>query len=1648
MTHNINNSTLNSISNETFNWETGAWNILKLMMKEPNFLIQHQINPFNEFLDKGLKNVIEQFNPITLNYDFVGKQQFYKFKEGSKYITKPDGTNIINNWNEFIELSDIYKVFKEKYSIINNQVTKIDLSEHLGGNTEKEKLIQTEFKEFIETEIEFKNIEVNKHRYDLEIEIFFHSITPPTIFENNGSQKQMYPNEARLRNFTYASNIYANVCFRVRERYGEGLNDLKETTSKTIPKVNFGKLPIMLGSKACILSTKTFNKRMDYEECEFDEGGYFIVNGTEKVIIGQERQAENKIYVFKNSKSQSKYSYICEVKSLPDKKIVTPKNIQVKITSKESLHGKNIKVSIPHIKQDVPLFVVFKALGVINDYDITNYILYNVAKEGWGEYTQFLRSSLEEASTINTQQLAKEYLCKYVNMMGYDRDKSERDKRMTYLNDIIKNDFLPHVGESYVSKAYYLGHMVKRLLDVFLKKKECDDRDSYVNKRIDTAGILMANLFRQYYTKLIKDMKTNINKEYTSGAWKANKSFENIINQTNIYKIIKYSTITTGIKFALATGNWGLKNNKNKQGIAQVLSRLTYNSTLSHLRRINTPMEKSSKLVAPRKLHGTQMMYICGAETPEGHSVGVVKNLALSCHITNYSDVNSVTDIVEGLDVKKITDIDPTELFGHCQILINGNWSFVTNKPKKVYDILISLRRQGIINIHTSIVWKIDDNSIEIYTDAGRCTRPLYIIKNNNFVITNEDIKKIDNGLLKWNNLIVGSLNEKSTNSQKELGEGFIEFIDVQEENNCMIAITQAKLNENGTKTITYQYTHAEIHPSFLQGVLASIIPFSDHNQSPRNTYQSAMGKQAMGIYATNFRYRMDTVAHILRYPQLPLVNSRVIKYLPSNDLPSGINVIVAIASFSGYNQEDSIIMNKSATQRGLFISDHYHTYKDEEKKRQSSSVKMQEKFTRPNPKNTLGTRGNNYTKINDNGLPEENTYLKENDVAIGKTYPIHSKKDDKELYRCCSTTVKAGDEGFVDKVIVSRNGDGYKFVKVRIRVSRIPTIGDKHASRHGQKGTVGMIYRQDDMPFTKSGITPDLIMNPHAVPSRMTIAQVIECLMGKAGLNLGMYGDATAFTKVDVNKLGDLLESLGFQRHCDEILYNGRTGEQLKVPIFIGPTYYQRLKHMVVDKAHCLEMDHEVLTKKGWKFFPEITMDDEIATLEQETHNLIYSKPLALHYYPEFSGEIYTIKNSSIDLSVTSEHRMFVSKRYGKENKWLPHTLIESNKIYGKNVKYLKNANNINEYYQFILPETYVNNGHSDVLLNEIIVNMDEWLTFLGIWYAEGWTSTDNKKVSISVNKQRVKDALFPALTNLGFHYYYDSNAEKAHIVNRQLYNYMSPLSVGAPNKVLPEWVFNLNKSQTQNLLISMALGDGCFEHTQSNGYVPIYYYTSSNILADQYMQLCLHAGWSGTKHLHFEKETNQSIINGREVINKHDIWKISIIMTKNTPSVNHGHTKNQNAQVELIENKTTPVFCLTVPTEVFMVRRNGKMVWTGNSRAFGPNVILTRQPVEGRSRDGGLRFGEMERDAILSHGAAQFLKETLQDRSDNYRMFTCQHCGLVCSVNREANIYNCKNCSNTTSFAEIRLPYAMKLFMQELETMGVAPRLLTKEY
>jgi DNA-directed RNA polymerase beta subunit len=1176
----------------------------------------------------------------------------------------------------------------------------------------------------------------------------------------------------------------------------------------------------------------------------------------------------------------------------------------------------------------------------------------------------------------------------------------------------------------------------------------------------------------------------------------------------------------------------------------------------------------------------------------------------------------------------------------------------------------------------------------------------------------------------------------------------------------------------------------------------------------------SSMGKQAMGIYASNFNERFDTLAHVLHYPQKPLVTTTFMKYMRFKELPAGINAIVAIACYGGYNQEDSIIVNQGAIDRGIFRSTFFKTYVDQEKEIVRVGGLM-EQFEIPNRGDTKGIQHGNYGKLGQDGVIEPGCRVIENDIIIGKTTPIATSKQEisqmrKFKKRDVSTSMRQNEAGVIDKVLLTTNSDGFKYSKVKIRSTRTPEVGDKLAcfspdhdiltdkgwipvaeltmnhrvaslidettleyvyptevmsydykgimynvesnhvslcvtpnhrmwtgdrnkkykinradeiygktrkylkncenfipleyngilskglevinkvdntfdiyeynsdksekikqfsiplnswllmfgiwlaegsvyyheenivyyisfatnkervrnaldqvekeckgqfyfgsknpdhpersmentnyrinnkkmakyfksmkqglstskylpewvwslnqeqcrilfdgmmlgdghtvdtterydtsskqladdvqrlvlhmgysanialkykaghqsiikkegrnnevitsnfdawrlgivksqnnpvvnkngndqqdswvdyddkvycctvpsgiiyvrrngksvwsgqSRHGQKGTVGMRYKQEDMPFTEEGIVPDLIINPHAIPSRMTIGHLIECLLGKVCTITGREGDSTPFNGVDVADIAKLLEECGYAGDGTEILYNGESGEPMEARIFIGPTYYQRLKHMVKDKEHCLELDHEVLTLDGWKFFPDIKFTDKIACLNRNGE-LIYEYPLELLYYPNHEGSMYHIANSSVDLSVTLNHRMYVSKPYSRKIIWQHEELVPAGELIGKHVKYKKNAIwNANDYSFTLGTKTFTGNS------------MNAWLIFLGIWVAEGCvvqgpSALENHRYEICtcVHKQRIKDVIYESLILLGYNY--NTNNNILRINNKELWEYLRPFSSGASNKYLPDWIFQLSSNQVKILIHAMILGDGTYIGNRR------FYYTTSVKLADQFSQLCLHAGYASTTSIHL-KAGNETVIKGRPIISNYDVLKISIIETKMNPSVNHGHVDKQNIQIEkVLENVKCPVFCLQVPSEVFYVRRNGKSVWTGNSRSTGPVTKLTRQPLEGRAKDGGLKLGEMERDVLCSHGAAYMLKDRMFYNSDPYRVHVCKICGTICQADLDKQRFLCKcvKGGNTTEIAQVYLPYACKLFFQELMAMNIVPRI-----
>ena len=994
-----------------------------------------------------------------------------------------------------------------------------------------------------------------KNKLEMEITFDKFNLYRPQIHENNGATKIMFPHDARSRNFTYASTMTIDINIRYIIRTGENLENT-QTHYKSIPKVHIGKLPIMLKSSICVLNQYTHINNNVSGECKHDAGGYFIINGSEKTVLGQERAAENRVYCFNTSKNNNKWSWTAEIKSVPKEKCISPKQINVMISSKNNGFGFPIYVQIPRIKQPVPLFVVFRALGINSDKEICEHILLDIDKDS--QILDALQASIIDANTSMTQEDALRIITTNVMFTPMNMDKEAGAlKKRGFAQDVLNNDLFPHC-HNMTQKIYFLGYMVNRIISSSLNVAKQDDRDSYVNKRVDLTGALLNNLFRNYFNKLVKDMSKQIVKEINTGSWRSTDDHMSIVNKTNIYKIIKSTTIENGLKRALSTGDFGIKNvNSNKVGVAQVLNRLTYVSSLSHLRRINTPVDKSGKLIAPRKLHNTTWGFLCVAETPEGGSVGVVKNISYMTHITTPSNSESLHQHVEPF-ISRMDRENPKDMYSNIKVFVNGAWLGNTVEPIELYNSFKDKKSKGIINIYTSIIFDIKNKEIRICNDAGRLTRPVLRVKNNKIFITDKIISELNSGNLTWDDLLTDT----------KIDEAVLEYIDPEEQNFSMISMKPADLVSKADTNYIYKYTHCEIHPSTIFGILASCIPFPEHNQSPRNTYQCAMGKQAMGMYVTNYQNRMDKTAYVLTYPSRPLVDTRVMGMIKLDQIPSGSAVIVAIMTYSGYNQEDSILVNKGSIDRGLFNATIYHTEKDEDKKINGD----EEIRCKPDPSKTKGMKFGNYDKVNNKGLVPENTFIENRDIIIAKVVPIKENRNDHTKlikYEDHSKIHRTTEESYIDKNFIDRNGDGYCIAKVRIRTSRKPVIGDKLSSRHGQKGTVGNIIPENDMPFTVNGMRPDIIINPHAIPSRMTIGQLKETLLGKVLVQLGLFGDGTSFGELAVEDIRKKLINVGYEAQGNEVLYNGMTGEQIESDIFIGPAFYQRLKHMVNDKQH-----------------------------------------------------------------------------------------------------------------------------------------------------------------------------------------------------------------------------------------------------------------------------------------------------------------------------------------------------------------------------------------------------------------------------------------------------------------------------------------------
>ena len=1026
----------------------------------------------------------------------------------------------------------------------------------------------------------------------------------PVIYDDNNAHF-MFPNDARLRNMTYGTTIHYDV--EVEFKYYIG--DEKKEHSIIIPKVFLGRFPIMLQSDLCILNTMNKDVRFNMGECKNDYGGYFIIDGKEKVIISQEKFADNLLYI-RTNKDDDIYSHSAEIRSVSEDTSKPIRTTAVKIISPSpSLSNNQIVVSVPNVKNPVPLFILMRALGVSSDKDIIQTcLLTNLDYEienNKNSYIDLFIPSVHDANKIFNQQNALEFI-------------AELTKRGTVSGviEILSDYFLPHVGEmNFLEKAYFIGYMVKRLLKVYTKEEKPTDRDNFRFKRVELSGTLLYDLFREYYLIQKKDITRKIDEEYYyhKGEYKEddtlsrkekkqikskeknnneeNKYKDNFIGliESNFKKFFKDRLVEQGFKKAFK-GNWGSQEHTKRIGAVQDLNRLSWYTFISHLRKINLPLDASAKVVGPRLLNSSQWGYIDPIDTPDGGNIGLHKHMSISAFITSGSSGNPIIKWLRiNTPMRILLECSPEQLESSSKIFVNGNWIGVIDSPIEIVNLLKLYRRNGIIPTYTSISFNYQHNEVYIYTDSGRLSRPIYYIENKNFSFDRKDVKDLlDSGKITWEQIISGFMkksdeNFKTKNNKiydlmelyNEIGnnkteilnklekfKSIVDYIDTSEEETALIAINVDDIKKNS------RYTHLEIDPSLILGVMGNLIIYPENNPVTRNSFSCGQSKQAVSVYHTNYQMRIDKMGVILNYGQTPLIKSRYLEYVNNEEQPYGVNAIVAIMCYTGYNVEDAILINEGAVQRGIFRTTYYSSYETREESSKVTGT-TNSKFANIEKNNVIGKKqGYDYSFLDDHGLVKENTEVNEKIILIGK---INSSLSNKDVWTDDSIKTKKGQLGYVDKSFITLGEEGFNVAKVRVREERLPAIGDKMASRAGQKGTLGLIIPEDDMPFTEDGIRPDLIINPHAIPSRMTIGQIVESLFGKVCTSYGAFGDCTAFQVKGPNysTYAPLLVKAGFHSSGNQVLYNGMSGDQLAADIYIGPTYYMRLKHMVKDKIN-----------------------------------------------------------------------------------------------------------------------------------------------------------------------------------------------------------------------------------------------------------------------------------------------------------------------------------------------------------------------------------------------------------------------------------------------------------------------------------------------
>lgn len=938
--------------------------------------------------------------------------------------------------------------------------------------------------------------------------IFENARVPPASIFENGRWRPLTPRECLLKDLTYSAPIYASVA-QTRMNAAGDVEDIK-----VINKAVIAQIPVMTRSVLC-------NNRKKLDD-PIDSGGYFIINGVERVLVTQQRNCYNTVHV-----AEDKNNFTASMRSISEE---TNHSVMVSLSMSNvnAISESNIVISLPYLSKSIPLIIFFRALGVGEPEDVYARI---------GFENALLRQNIQKmfrAGAAMTRDEALTWIGQFAtkkaappdeeddeggaaadnddlptnededDVLSADSDDNsdfesenaesvggaidpEDTRRHNYATQIIETEMFPHLGinATFEMRMDVLFLMLRRLLMTKLGALRVSERDNLATKRFENSGTLIYELYKVLFKNFLNTARDNHGK---------NGSLVDLINHMDTF-------VTKNVKYCFATGNWGIQKNAYvRQGVSQVLNRLSFLGTLSHLQRVNIPIGKEGKNVKIRLIQPSYFGYICLFETPEGKACGIVMNLTISTQITKHYSTNRMRDFI-----KKYFAAELSARARDVDLWINNTIRMRLGGASgaQIVEKLRALRRARMLPRDVSIA-PLGAREIYIFSDRGRLTRPL---------------------------------------SDRR---GGLDWIDPAEAQSLTVAMFPRESAET--------FSHCEIHPALLFGICSGAIPFSDHNQSPRNVYETSMMKQAIGMFAINYVERYDTIAEVLDYPQKALVSTVIGRAVGMHERPAGINCIVAIATLGSWNAEDSIILNRAAIERGLFVSTSYRTVTVEEYKTKTNAVK---KFCLPEPHLR---REYNYDLLDERGIVKRGSYVRKKDVIVGRVY---DKKDCSEL---------SDEEGIVEQVQVFRTPSGYLMAKIVFKVRKIPERGDKFANLSAQKGTCGMVMNPEDLPFTDEGIVPDVIINPNAIPSRMTISMLLEMVIGKEGLERGELADATPFSEFSTDigsRIGETLRAQGFDSMGWETMYSGTTGEPLRARIFMGSSYYQKLKHMVADKMH-----------------------------------------------------------------------------------------------------------------------------------------------------------------------------------------------------------------------------------------------------------------------------------------------------------------------------------------------------------------------------------------------------------------------------------------------------------------------------------------------